>query len=158
MSGTQKNIGINMAYKIIETESFKKSLTETFDYISEKFKDPMIINDMLDIIDSVSSLLRIFPDMFAVFEPSYKLDVIVRKFPVKDYFVFYTIDDILHEVQYIKIMHSRRNYYEINYFKQKRDETWDSKFNKKVKSYGSMFRNEMTPDGKRVDVNGKRIE
>lgn len=31
-------------------------------------------------------------------------------------------------------------------------------YNKKVKSYGSMFRNEMTPDGKRVDVNGKRIE
>ena len=26
-----------MAYKIIETESFKKSLSETFDYISEKF-------------------------------------------------------------------------------------------------------------------------
>ncbi len=106
-----------MAYKVIETESFKKSLNETFDYINEKFRNPIIIRDILDIIDSVSKLLQIFPDMFAVFEPSYKLEKELRKFPVKDYYVFYTIDDSLQEIQYIKIIHSRRNYYEINYFK-----------------------------------------
>lgn len=71
---------------------------------------------MLDIIDNISELLRIFPDMYAIFEPAYELNVEVRKFPVKDYFVFYTINDILEEVQFLKIIHSSRNIYEINYF------------------------------------------
>ncbi len=105
----------NMAYKIVETTSFKESLNETFDYINTKFKNHKIISDMLYIIDEVSELLKIFPDMYAEFEPSYKLGVVVRKFPVKDYFVFYTIDDILEEVQFLKIIHSSRNYYEIDY-------------------------------------------
>lgn len=104
-----------MAYKIVETTSFKESLNETFDYIDVKFKNHKIIIDMLDIIDEVSELLRIFPDMYSEFEPSYKLDVVVRKFPVKDYFVFYTVDDILEEVQFLKIIHSSRNYYETDY-------------------------------------------
>lgn len=105
-----------MAYKIVETESFIHSLDFTFDYINTKFKNPNIINNMLDIIDNVSELLRIFPDMYAIFEPTYELNVEVRKFPVKDYFVFYTINDILEEVQFLKIIHSSRNIYEINYF------------------------------------------
>ena len=104
-----------MAYKITETESFRVSLNLTFEYINKKFKNPKIINDMLDIIDEVSELLKIFPDMYAIFEPSYKLEVEVRKFPVKDYFVFYAIDDMLEEVQFLKIIHSSRNIYEINY-------------------------------------------
>ncbi|MBP3200133.1 MAG: hypothetical protein J6M39_00580 [Lachnospiraceae bacterium] len=35
---------------------------------------------------------------------------------------------------------------------------WYKSRNKKVKAYGSMFRNEMTPDGKWVDENGKLID
>lgn len=104
-----------MGYKIVETESFKASLLETFEYIISKFGNPKIINDMLDIIDSVSELLSIFPDMYAVFEPAYELGKVVRKFPVKDYFVFYTVDDSIGEVQFLKIVHSSRNYFNINY-------------------------------------------
>lgn len=107
-----------MVYKIVETISFKKSLNETFDYIITKFKNPKIINDMLNIIDEVSESLKLFPDMYAEFIPSYKLEILVRKFSVKDYFVFYTVDDLLKEVQYLKIIHSSRNYYEINYIEK----------------------------------------
>lgn len=115
MSGIVILTEISMAYKIVETASFKKSLNDTFDYINEKFNNPKIINDMLNIIDNVSMLLMIFPDMFSEFNPSYILNIKVRKFPVKDYFVFYTIDDLLEEVQFITIIHSSRNYYEIDY-------------------------------------------
>lgn len=104
-----------MAYKIIETEAFRLSLNSTFDYINTKFKNPQILNDMLDIIDEASELLKIFPDMYAVFEPAYPLETVIRKFPVKDYFIFYTIDDLLEEVQFLKIIHSSRNIYEVNY-------------------------------------------
>ena len=104
-----------MAYKVVETEAFKRSLNETFDYIITNFDNPKIISDMLDIIDNVSELLKIFPDMYSIFEPSYELGIVVRKFPVKNYFVFYTIDDKTEEVQYLKIIHSSRKFYEINY-------------------------------------------
>jgi len=96
-----------MGYRIVETEAFKKSLNETFDYISFNFKNPNIIRDMLNILDDVSELLKIFPDMYSVFEPSYKL--------VKNYLVFYTVNDYLEEVRFLKIIHSRRNYYKVNY-------------------------------------------
>ncbi|MBQ2205163.1 MAG: type II toxin-antitoxin system RelE/ParE family toxin [Lachnospiraceae bacterium] len=104
-----------MGYRIVETEAFKKSLNEIFDYISVNFKNPNIIRDMLNILDDVSELLKIFPDMYSVFEPSYKLENIVRKFPVKNYLVFYTVNDYLEEVRFLKIIHSRRNYYKVNY-------------------------------------------
>ena len=73
---------------------------------------------MLDTIDDASELLRLYPDMYAVFEPSYELGLIIRKFPVKDYFVFYTINDDLEEVQLLKTIHSSRNIYQINYLKE----------------------------------------
>lgn len=107
-----------MAYKVVETESFIKSLSETFDYIITNFKNPTIVNDMLDTIDDASELLRLYPDMYAVFEPSYELEFIIRRFPVKDYFVFYTVNDDLEEVQLLKIIHSSRNIYQINYLKE----------------------------------------
>lgn len=43
------------------------------------------------------------------------------------------------------------NWYEVG------DGIYES-YGKKVKAYGSMFRNEETPDGKRVDADGKLIK
>lgn len=107
-----------MAYKVIETESFIKSLSETFDYILINFKNLTIVNEMLNTIDGVSELLKLYPDMYAIFEPSYELEFTIRKFPVKDYFVFYIVRDDLEEVQLLKIIHSSRNIYQINYLKE----------------------------------------
>lgn len=106
-----------MLYKVIETDAFKSSINETFVYIIANFKNSKIIEDMLDEIDHASELLAIFPDMFGIFEPTYELPYIVHKFPVKDYFVFYVIDDLRKEVHFIKIIHSSRNFFNINYFK-----------------------------------------
>ena len=83
-----------MLYKIIETDSFRQSFDETFEYILTNFKNKKIVDDMLVSIDKASELLTIFPDMFGTFEPTYDLKYEIRKFPVKEYFVFYIIDDI----------------------------------------------------------------
>ena len=44
-----------------------------------------------------------------------------------------------------------------NWYYIESDDIWDS-YGNNIKSYGSMFRDEETPDGKRVDVDGKLIK
>ena len=80
-----------------------------FGYIANILKEPGIAGHIYKSIESAIFSLRQFPMRHAVIEDEPFFSNNIRKMPVENYIVFYTVDNISKKIHILRVIHSRRD-------------------------------------------------
>lgn len=98
-----------MSYGILYSEQSRTDLIEIYEYIAFQLMEPRIAAEMYESITSSIRSLKDFPLRNALidYEPWHSKGL--RKMPVKNYLVFYTVDDTRNMIHIIRIMYGARN-------------------------------------------------
>lgn len=97
-------------YKIIVSASFHLDLKNIVYYISHKFNAPFTATELLDEIERTASSLSIMPYRFVLVKDSYLKHKEIRKCSIKNYIIFYKIDEKNKKVLLHRILHARQNW------------------------------------------------
>lgn len=83
-----------MSYRILPTKRFKTRLESALTYISLDLANPIAAKTLLDAVKNTFSLLANTPFAFPEEEDMKKrTGVAVRKVPVRNYRIYYTVDE-----------------------------------------------------------------
>ena len=99
-----------MKYKIIVEETAEKDLLGILSYISETLHDPNVANKLYNSIKTEILSLKELPFRYAVVSEEPYGSMGVRKIPIKNYTVFYIIDDGSKTVHIFRILYNRREW------------------------------------------------
>ncbi|MFA5479493.1 MAG: type II toxin-antitoxin system RelE/ParE family toxin [Candidatus Muiribacteriota bacterium] len=96
-------------FKIIFSSKAEADLTDIIEYISGELKQPLTANKLLNLFKKQISTLSFMP------ERNKKLKFTLHSFnirylPVKNYLVFYIIDDLNKNIVIIRVLHKKRNW------------------------------------------------
>lgn len=98
-----------MKYKIEYLPIVLEDLKGIVLYISDKLKNPQAAQKIAESIVSKVESLSAFPYSLPVYTPIKPLTHEYRKFLVKNYFVFYSVDEKSKTVTIFRIIYARRN-------------------------------------------------
>lgn len=93
-------------YEIRYLPSSRKDLTGIISYIADHLKAPKAAMELLDALDESISKLEQFPYSCKVYQPIESLENEYRILPVKNYAVFYAVNEQvveIHRVIYAKM-------------------------------------------------------
>ena len=97
-------------YKVFIRSTAKEDLRGIFRYITEALYEPEIAEDICISIETAICSLRQLPLRHGVIlEEPFSLREI-RKMPVKNYIIFYTVDNELKEVHVLRVIYSRSDW------------------------------------------------
>lgn len=96
-------------YKVVYLPTARRELEEAVIYIANELCAPDAAASLLDDIDQVAQKLREMPYRHAIYPSLYALKNEVRFFPIKNYNVFYVVDEARHTVEIRRILYQRRN-------------------------------------------------
>jgi len=87
----------------------RQDITEILLYISDRLNAPKAVQDLLDSFEHSFSILKQFPYSYKTFHPIKPLVDEYRMFMVKNYAVFYCIQEPLKIVEIRRIIYSGRD-------------------------------------------------
>ena len=96
-------------YKIRITRQAKVHLKAIRDYISRDLKEPILAIKMLELIKSEIQLLETFPQRIKRINESPWHDLGFRKIRIKNYYVYFWIDDQKDIVHIIVVIYVKRD-------------------------------------------------
>ncbi|WP_405343067.1 type II toxin-antitoxin system RelE/ParE family toxin [Fibrobacter sp.] len=98
-----------MEYKILVTERAKSDLAGIYSYISTELQSVRTADDVIDSLQRAMSGLSIMPSRYHRYmeEPWYSEGV--RYFSVRNFSVFYTVDENSRSVFIVHVVYSKRN-------------------------------------------------
>ena len=99
-----------MAYKVVISESADRDLDEILTYMVEKLSAAKAAADFADELDQRYSALERQPLMYELSRDNRLRKKGYRRFPVKNYIVFYTVDETTETVNVSRIFYGRRDY------------------------------------------------
>ena len=99
-----------MEYKVKSSRRARKDLTAIGDYITKELHAPQAALDLMDEIDSQLIGLRQMPKRFALVSDERIARSDIRSIPVKNYLIFYVVDDATKTVNILRILYSRRDW------------------------------------------------
>lgn len=88
-------------------------MTEIVKYISVQLSNPTAATRLKEKITCEIKKLEENPHIYAVYEPPLMLKVELRKILVKNYTVFYYIDEIQKAVKIVRVIYSKRNFSDV---------------------------------------------
>ncbi|MCL1949786.1 MAG: type II toxin-antitoxin system RelE/ParE family toxin [Turicibacter sp.] len=88
-------------------------LREIIQYISNQFSAPTTAMEMLNAMENAIFSLSEFPQRFPLVGDERLFQLGIRKLTVKNYLVFYSIDEEGQTVNFIRILYARRNWLRI---------------------------------------------
>lgn len=97
-------------YKILVSESYQRDLRNIIRYISHNLDAPYTAAELLDDIEKIVGSLSAMPLRFAVVEDAYLFVKAFRKCPVRNYLVFYQVDEEHKRVLVHRIVHARQDW------------------------------------------------
>jgi len=100
-------------YKVEGSESAEKDLRDIVRYISSQFDAPMTALKMMDIIEEAVNSLEDMPQRCPLVADERLAALGYRKLIVKNYFVFFTVDEQNKVVDIERILHARRDWQRI---------------------------------------------
>ena len=100
-------------YKVEGSESAEKDLRDIVRYISSQFDAPMTALKMMDIIEAAVNSLEDMPQRCPLVADERLAALGYRKLIVKNYFVFFTVDEQNKVVDIERILHARRDWQRI---------------------------------------------
>jgi addiction module RelE/StbE family toxin len=99
-----------MAYQVIITEPAERDLTDICKYIAEKLHSPGAALAFLDDVEKRVSALDDMPYKYALVSDKRLAIMGIRKIPVKNYLVFYLVDEEKQSVAVVRVLYGRRNW------------------------------------------------
>ncbi len=96
-------------YKVVYLPTARRELEEAVLYIACELCAPDAAAVLLDEIDHAVLTLKEMPYRHALYPSLYALKNEVRFFPVKNYNVFYVVDETQQTVEIRRILYQRRN-------------------------------------------------
>ncbi|WP_018084323.1 type II toxin-antitoxin system RelE/ParE family toxin [Desulfurispora thermophila] len=85
----------------------QRDLINIIDYITDTLKAPKAAMDLVDALDASISRLAQFPYSGRLYQPVQPLQSEYRVLPVKNYLVFYVVNQ--HEVEIHRILYAKMN-------------------------------------------------
>jgi len=105
-----------MAFKkftIIWSPSFKKEFQKIYEYIAYNLNEPIIARRFYnEIIGSLNSL-KLFPKRHPKILSSNKFPNDIRKFIIKKYIIFFSIDLFNNEIHLLHIVHNTQDFFNL---------------------------------------------
>jgi len=101
-----------MSYQLVITEPAEIDMTKIGLYISKELHSPKAAIDLLDEIDQQILSLKEMPKRYTLVSDERLAHLGVRKIPIKNYLVFYAVDESTETVTIIRVMYGRRDWTE----------------------------------------------
>ncbi len=98
-----------MKYDVFYSETARNDLTDIYEYIAFHLMEPLTARKTCAGIISEVRSLETFPERFALFDNEPWRSRGLRKLPVKNYLVFYTVNEEKKTVNVIRIMYGARD-------------------------------------------------
>lgn len=102
-----------MKYKIEITQEAERDFENIFTYISETLCNRKAAISMISLLDKNIRVLKDMPNSYPTAKDTYLKKMGIRFFAVKNYIVFYTVDDEEGKVYIVRILYGRRNWLKI---------------------------------------------
>lgn len=97
-------------FEVVYTKPAEEDLFSIIEYISQVLKSPKVANNFLNEIEKKTELLAENPFIFSLVKDEFLSQHKIRYTLVKNYFVFYTIEEKAKTVSIIRIMYARRDW------------------------------------------------
>lgn len=96
-------------YAVSIGEQAEAQLTELFRYIKDTLQAPKAAGDMLELLDEEIQSLSYFPNRYSLTEEEPWHSMGIRRITVKNYLVYYLVDDAAHAVDVTAVIYGGRN-------------------------------------------------
>ena len=100
-------------YKILVSESYQRDISSIIKYITNDIDAPLAAADFLDYIEEIVSSLSHMPYRYNLVDDPYLQHKEFRKCIIKNYIVFYNVDENSKTVMIHRILHTRQNWIDI---------------------------------------------
>lgn len=95
-------------YKLSYLPLANRDIADAVNYIADELFAPKAALDLLDAFDMSISRLKDFPYSCRVYQPVKPLEQEYRIMPVKNYTVFYTVDEQKKLVEITRVIYTKR--------------------------------------------------
>ena len=96
-------------YKLSYLPLANRDIADAVNYIADELLAPKAALDLLDALDESISRLKDFPYSCRVYQPVKPLEQEYRIKPVKNYAVFYTVDEQKKLVEITRVIYAKRD-------------------------------------------------
>jgi plasmid stabilization system protein ParE len=97
-------------YSVRITDIAEEEILTTVQYIADVLKAPMAANNLLDAIEKYENTLKATPNTFSFVPDEYLRDKGIKYVMVKNYMMFYTINEDEKTVDMIRFLYGRRDW------------------------------------------------
>ncbi|XVG95965.1 type II toxin-antitoxin system RelE/ParE family toxin [Eubacteriales bacterium KG127] len=95
-------------YKILVSEKYYMDLKEILHYISRDLSDPLAASTLLDKIEKTIFSLSTMPYRYSIIDDSYLAHKEFRKCLIKNFIIFYKVDEESKTIMIHRILQSRQ--------------------------------------------------
>lgn len=92
-------------YKVVYLPTAKRQLEDAVMYIANELCAPEAAAHLADEVDAAVQQLKEMPYRFPIYHTLYAMKHEIRFFPVKNYNVFYVIDEYTKTVEIWRVLH-----------------------------------------------------
>ena len=102
--------GINMAYKLIKTDSYQRDLDAVIAYIALSLENKIAAASLLDTIEASYDSLQRTPLMHVSCNDPHLKSLGYRKAVIRNYILIYKVDETEKIVYLMRLFHGRQDY------------------------------------------------
>jgi len=99
-----------MNYSVNITDLAEEDILSTVKYISNALKNPIAANNLLDEIEKYEEILGETPNIYPFVNDEYLSQKGIKYVKIKNYLMFYTIDENNKNVNVIRFLYGRMNW------------------------------------------------
>jgi len=99
-----------MKYNLVIAEAAEADLDGIVDYISYELKEPTTALKQLARIQEAMATLEELPERYSLVQDKYLAAKGIRKLPIDNYLLFYTVNKSTNTVNIVRVLHGRRNW------------------------------------------------
>lgn len=97
-------------YKVIVQNAAASDLAGIWEYLAVELKEPETAARILDALDKAVASLRELPERYALLADKLLREKGIHKVPVKNYIVFYKVNEAEKSVAVLRVLHGRRDW------------------------------------------------
>ena len=99
-----------MNYSLNITDVAEDDILSTVKYISKALKNPIAANNLLDEIEKLQAVLEITPNIYSFVSDENLAKKGLKYVKIKNYLLFYTVDEDNKIVNVIRFLYGRRDW------------------------------------------------
>lgn len=104
---------MSINYKTEFSKDAKQDLKEIYSYIKYNLQEPNIAKKLIIQMRKEVNKLKDNPQIYPIIDDDFIKKLEIRKIIVKNYIIFFKIDELAKSVQIVRIMYGRRNWMEL---------------------------------------------